>query len=342
MGRQLRRYRREWKLIVFAMIVLIGLGVFFWQSGKAKADSPGIWGMVDAKESNVNSKIGGRVLKLYVEEGDYVEKGQVIAKIDADSIEPQQRQFNAALAAQYAQLQQVIISSEGVDGQLHAALRAAEAKKIQADSSRNLAAKEEERYRQLLEANAVAKQTYDKYLAQLEQADAVCAAAQSEIDSAKAALLNNQANLAAQEAARKQAEALQGQLDSVNVNLFETEIRAPYAGVITQKYVEEGDLVSTSVPLYAIQDTSDNWVDFKVKETDLNKFHVGNRVIIIGRDENMRLIGNVESIRRKADFAVQKATSERGETDIMAFNVKVRLNDNKVWPGMRFRLEEQE
>ncbi len=342
MGKQIRRYRREWKLIVFAVVILTGLGIFFWQSGKARADTPGIWGMADAKESNVNSKIAGRVLKLCVEEGEHVEKGQVIARIDADSIEPQQRQSQAALAAQYAQLQQVIMASAGTEGQLQAALRAAEAKKVQADSARNLAAKEEARYRQLLESNAVAEQTYDSYRAQLEQADAVCAAAQSEIESARAALLNNQANLAAQEAARKQAEALQGQLDSVNVNLGETEIRAPYAGVITQKYVEEGDLISTSVPLYAIQDTSDNWVDFKVMETELNRFHVGERVILIGRDENVRLEGTVESIRRKADFAVQKATSERGETDVMAFNVKVRLNDGTVWPGMRFRLEEQE
>ncbi|MCR5758230.1 MAG: HlyD family efflux transporter periplasmic adaptor subunit [Selenomonas sp.] len=340
MGKQLRRYRREWKLMVFALVILTGLGIFFWQSNKAKADTPGNWGMSDAKESNVNSKIAGRVVELCVQEGDYVEKGQVLARIDTDSLEPQQRQSQAALAAQYAQLRQVMISSAGTAGQLEAALQAAEAKKVQADSARKLAAKDASRYQQLLTANAVSAQTYDTYKTQLEQADALCRAAESEVESARAALLNNQANQAAQEAAQKQADALQGQLDSVEVNLGETEIRAPYAGIITQKYVEEGDLISTSVPLYAIQDPRDNWVDFKIKETELNKFHVGDSVALLGRDNKTRITGTVESIRRKADFAVQKATSERGDTDVMAFNVKVRLNDDTVWPGMRFRLAE--
>lgn len=78
------------------------------------------------------------------------------------------------------------------------------------------------------------------------------------------------------------------------MNLHETEIHAPFDGIITNKYVEEGSLISSSVPLYSLQDRTDNWVDFKIKETEIN------------------------------NFATQKATSERGDVDIIAFNLKVR------------------
>ncbi len=136
--------------------------------------------------------------------------------------EPQQRQAQAAIAAQVSQLQQLILASQEAEGNLDAALTAAQAQLVRAETAMNLAAKNEARYRELLDANASAAQTYDMYKTQLEDAQA---------------------------AVRDQIAALQSQLDSVNVSLRETEIRAPFAGIITKKFVEEGALVSSIVPL---------------------------------------------------------------------------------------------
>lgn len=92
--------------IVLAIIVAAGgLGIFYWQVREARADVVETWGMADAKEININSKVSGRVVSLLVDEGDAVKSGQVIARIDSDYQEPQQRQAQSTLAAQYAQLQ---------------------------------------------------------------------------------------------------------------------------------------------------------------------------------------------------------------------------------------------
>ena len=117
-----------------------------------------------------------------------------------------------------------------------------------------------------------------------------------------------------------------------------TEIFAPFAGVITKKFAEEGVLISPTVPLYSLQDTADNWIDFKISETELKNFSLGDAMTLEGRDGSTQIFGTVESIRRKADFATQKATSERGDPDIIAFNVKIRTDNPNVWPGMRFRI----
>lgn len=336
--RNYRKYRNGLKLMTIVLCLTAGLSVFLWQTHKAKADETGIWGMADAKEINVNSKVAGRVVELCVAEGDYVEKGQIIARIDTDTQKTQQQQAQAAVAAQYAQLQQVVIASQSAAGTQDANLRAAEARTAQAQTAVNLAAKEEARYRQLLSADAVSQEVYDTYRSKREEAEATLRAAQAEVSSAQAALLKNEENKSLEQAAREQVAALQGQLDEVNVSLAETEIRAPFSGVITQKYVEEGALISGSVPLYALQDAGDNWIDFKIKETDLAGFHVGDKVSVQGRDGDLQLTGTIESIRRKGDFATQKATSERGEVDVMSFNIKVRMDDERIWPGMRFRL----
>ena len=76
----------------------------------------------------------------------------------------------------------------------------------------------------------------------------------------------------------------QAALQEVNVNLDETEIRAPFGGIITAKYVEQGAMVSPGMPLVAIQDPLDNWVNVKVKETELNRYQLGQVLQLEGRD----------------------------------------------------------
>ena len=235
------------KIMLVIVAISIGLGIFYWQVKEAKADKVELWGIADAKEVNINSKVSGRVLELLVDEGDEVKKGQIIARIDKDYQEPQQKQAQAALSAQYAQLQQVIIAAQSAEGTLDANVKAAEAQLNQARTALKLAAKEEVRYRELLHSEAISAELYDTYKTKLEDAEAAEIAATANVESAKAALLQNAQNQAQIQAAREQAQALQGQLDSVNVNLEETEIRAPFDGIITSKNVEEGTLISNKV-----------------------------------------------------------------------------------------------
>ena len=149
------------KIILAIIVVAAGVGLFYWQVRAARADIVETWGMADAKEININSKVSGRVVSLLVDEGDVVKLGQVIARIDSDYQEPQQRQAQASLAAQNAQLQQVIIASQSAEGTLDANLNAAEARLNQATTAVNLASKEEVRYRELLKADAISVSLYD-------------------------------------------------------------------------------------------------------------------------------------------------------------------------------------
>lgn len=124
-----------------------------------------------------------------------------------------------------------------------------------------------------------------------------------------------------------------------DVSLDETEIRAPFDGIITEKYVEEGSMISNGTPLVAVQDPTDNWVDLKVPETQLADFSVGQDITLVGRDGKTKVTGTITDISKKAEFATQRATSERGDaSDIVSFNVKIQINDPVLRPGMRFRL----
>ena len=124
----------------------------------------------------------------------------------------------------------------------------------------------------------------------------------------------------------------------VEVALDETEIRAPFSGIITNKYVEQGAMISTGTPIVAIQDPLDNWVNIKVKETELSNYQLQQTLDLEGRDANLKLSGTVIDISKKPEFATYRATSERGDNDIITFNVKIQINSEKIRPGMRFKL----
>lgn len=330
--------RQNKKLVAVLAVLVTFIGVFYWQASSARSESQGNWGMADAKEINVNSKVAGRVVELLVDEGDYVEEGQVIARLDTDTQSASYLQAAASLGAQQGQIAEARAVRENQRISLSNAVKSAEANEAAALAARDLAAREESRYGELLAAEAVPAQTYDVKAEALKTAEAALAAARAKTESARADLIQNDKNEASVAAAEKQAEALTGALQNVQVSLDEAVIRAPFSELITKKYVEEGQLVSTTVPLFALQDTGDNWIDFKVRETELASFPVGREVEIEARDGKTRLTGTVESVRRKADFATQKATNERGDVDVIAYNVKVRTNAESVWPGMRFRL----
>lgn len=321
-------------------LLLLAVGIFYFQVNSANADKIENWGIADAKEINVNSKVSGRILEIFVEEGDAVKKNQIIAKIDKDFQEPQKKSAEAAINAQIFQLQQILISSRETAGTLDANLQNANAKLFQAETNLNLAEKNELRYRELLQENAISQQTYDIYKTQLESSQADFSAAKANLENAKISLLKNDENIQQQKILEEQIKNLQSQLESVELNIKETEIFAPFDGIITKKFVEEGQIISNVVPLFSLQDPTDNWIDFKIKETELQNFKIGEEIYLIGRDENLKILGKIESIRRKADFATQKATSERGETDIISFNLKIRTDNEKIFPGMRFKIYE--
>lgn len=334
--------KKSSKIAIIAVILAGIIGTFYWQTSLAQTQamnsSEENWGIADAKEEDVYAKVSGRVTKIYVQEGDYVEKGQVIAEIDNDMQQTDKTQAEAALRAQYAQVQQAIISSQTDVGTLNANLSAAEAKAKQAQAALALADKNEARYAQLLSQGATSQQEYDTMSTAKDNAQATYEAAQAEVASAQAALNKNAANQQMVNAQQQQADALQGKIDAVNVSEKETKIRAPFSGVITKKYIEEGAVIAPTVPLFSIQDTADNWVNFNIKETDLDKYHIGDTVKLQGRNSDLNISGTIESISRKPDYATIKATNERGDKDIVTFDVKVRTNNDSIFPGMRFKL----
>jgi HlyD family secretion protein len=297
-----------------------------------------VWGRAEAKEVDVISKIPGRVLTLMVKEGDHVTKGQVLARIDNRDIAAKANEAQAAIKAVAAQVSQASTATSLQSQTAEATVDAAQAQLNKAASDLALAETDYKRFKKLVESGSVSRQLYDTYNARYEAAQAGYALAETNVTKAQAGLLQVSMSKDTEETAQRRMQQSQAALQFVEVALDETEIKAPFEGLITAKYVEEGAMVSMGMPIVAIQDSGDNWINVKVKETELNKYQVGQTIQLQGRDSAVKVQGTIVDISKKAEFATYRSTNERDDNDIITFNVKVQVNSDILRPGMRFKI----
>ena len=138
-------------------------------------------------------------------------------------------------------------------------------------------------------------------------------------------------------AARAQQIQAQAAVDEVMSYINDSSIKAPVSGTITIKNADKGELVSTGMPIISIANLKDVWANIKVKETAIADFKVGDTVdVMIPGDANKIYKGKVTSIASKPSFATERATQDKGSKDIVAFAVKIKLEneDLRLKPGM--------
>jgi multidrug efflux pump subunit AcrA (membrane-fusion protein) len=181
--------------------------------------------------STLSSKLMGTVRAVNVREGDRVKKGDLLVVVD-------QRQVTAQLSRAEAGLQEARRAETS-------ALSAFESTKAAAD----LAASTYKRYEQLLSSDSVSQQEFDEVEARHRQA--------------QAAMAQSKAMLAA---ARSRVSQAQATVESAAVGKKDAQVRAPYAGKITAKLVEEGDLASPGTPFLTLEKEGEYYADLVLPE----------------------------------------------------------------------------
>lgn len=162
-------------------------------------------------EASIYARAAGYVKKRYVDMGDRVKEGQLLAEIEAPELDQQVAQAKAA----FSQAQQQIAQTK--------------ASLLQAQAQRDLAKITSERYSGLVSKGAVARQDADVQVATYKTADAVVAAQEANVRAAEENVRQAQANL-----------------DRVTALQEYKSVRAPMAGVVTARNIDVGSLISSS------------------------------------------------------------------------------------------------
>ncbi|NLO90127.1 MAG: HlyD family efflux transporter periplasmic adaptor subunit [Clostridia bacterium] len=294
-------------------------------------------GTVEAVSANASFKIAGRIEKMYVKEGDWVEKGQVLAVLDSSEIRAKITQAQGAHKAAQGQVEAAQKAVTSAESQLEAKIAQIEAKVAQAEVKLSDAQQKHERAKQLHETGVISDAQYDEAVNNLKGAEKTLEEARAALEEATAARKDIEVARAKYEAALGQSRQAEGAVQEAEAYLDNTYLRAPMSGYVTGKFLEEGELVNAGTPVFEISDLKNTYVKVLISEDKIGRIFLNQEAeISVDAFADKKFKGKVTWISSAGEFAVKKAVSEMDSHDIRSFEVKIEVPnpDLKLKVGM--------
>jgi HlyD family secretion protein len=300
---------------------------------------------------NLSPKTAGILAELLVEQGDRATQGQVIARMENASLEAERLQAQARLAQAEARLARQRSGSRPEEVlQDQAAVEQAEARVTEAQARLDRANDRVRRNQSLAIEGAISQEDLEVVLNEAATAQATLAQNQASLREAQQRLtLTEQGNrvedIAEAEAQRAEAVA---NLRAVEIQLEDTIIRAPFSGIITQKYATEGAFVTpttsasdassaTSTAIVALAEGLE--ILAEVPEVDIKQLQLGQRVeISADAYPDQTFAGEIRLIAPEA-VVKQNVTSFEVRIALLTGQAELRsgMNTNLTFVGDRLQ-----
>ncbi len=261
-------------------------------------------------EVKISSDVSGEVVELYVEEGDSVVVGQLLAKIDADAFQSQVQRGVAQVNNSKAQV-----------ANSRAQLAAQVAQREQIEAQLTNAREVQKRNAQLRKEGVISQADFDLSLANLQGLEANYKAAASNIKSAEESI----------RAAGYGVESSEASLAELRTSLRRTTIYAPSGGVISLLNVEQGERVvgtmqMTGTEMMRIANLNAMEVRVEVSENDVPRVTLGDEVEVeIDAYLNRKFKGKVTQIANSSTSAATAAGAALNSDQVTNFEVRINL-----------------
>jgi HlyD family secretion protein len=274
---------------------------------------------------NIGANAYGKIIKLYVKEGERVRRGQLLAQLE--NVQP-----SADVAANRAALEAAQTDTVAAE----AGLKTAEADLNRAKSDGERARLDYERAEGLFKAALISKQDYDAKKAAWESADAGLAQAAARVAQSKAQV----------DSANRHIHQNAATLTRASDALSKTVYTAPYDGIITNVPVREGEVVVMGIQnapgstLMTLSDMGVITAEIKVDETDIVNVRLGQPAeVTIDAIPKKIFKGTVTEIGDNAmlrSTGVSSSQTTSGSQEAKDFKVVVTLQEppENLRPGM--------
>ena len=314
--------KRFFKIVILA-VIFIPVGVLgAWWFIKVKENPSGaelkVYGNIDIRDVNLAFNEQERIVEIFVEEGDRVKRGQVLARQQTHRLEAQIREAEAQIAAQKEVVKRFQVGTRWQEiEQARAEVAATEAKVR--NSRLNF-----ERIKKTSGAGATSEQALDNARAQLD------------VDQAQLKVKEKALNLALEgprkediAAARNHLEALKASLSLLKIRLSDMTLTSPAAGVIQNRNLEPGEMASPDQPVVTLALTDPKWVRAYVPEPDLGRIKLGMKAKILSDSfPNQIFEGWIGFISPVAEFTPKTVETEDLRTKLV-YEVRVFVHDSK-------------
>lgn len=309
-----------------AVIILV---VFFRVRGTGDEAAAVLHGNVEIRQVDTGFRVGGRIAAVLAEEGERVQAGQVLARLDTDLLEAETDRIRAQLAQQEATLQRLErgYRSEEIAG---ARADAAAAAALAENARINL-----HRVEAMRSSNAISQKELDNARGTYRNAAAKHKAAREQLALVSAGYREEE--ILAQRAV---VAATRASLQQAIIHLNDAELKAPQDGVVLTRAREAGAIVDTGQTVYTLSLVNPVWLRVYVDEPRLGRIRPGMRVEAeTDAAPGRRFAGHVGYIAPAAEFTPKNVETYEVRTSLV-YRIRVQIEDpdNIMRQGMPVRV----
>lgn len=284
------------KIFLFIILILVLAGAYFYFFVKKDTSLEGFAsgnGRIETTQVDIASKLSGRLVEVNVQEGDLVEKGQLLAKIDDKEL---QTKLQEAIAHKNQALENKRYDFEIAK---------------QRESELSLVQKDFNRANTLFKSKSISLADFQKRETELKNAQIALNAAKAQISSSEAVI-----------------NAFESQIETIKVNIEEANLYSPTKGRVLYKIAQNGEMIAAGGKVLVVLDLIDTFITVFLPTAQAGLVDIGSEArIILDAIPDVAIPASVTFVSPLAQFT-PKEIETKAEREKLMFRVKVRIDQN--------------
>jgi HlyD family secretion protein len=283
-----------------------------------------------SEDIKLGAELSGKLKTVFVEEGDSIKRGQILAELVNGDYQAQVESARAQIAQKEAELRKVINGARREER--HEALSSVH----EAEAVMNHARAEMARYQKLFDAGVVSKEEAETYAKEYEVAKA-----KYQVNLQRHALIDEDAREEDVAMAQANLKAAQARLDEAQAMLAKTYVRSPIDGIVLRKHHRIGESVSNGStvpdPIFTLGDTRALRVRVDVDEADISKLALGQQAYVTAEAYgDKKFWGHVVRIGQELGRKNVRTDEPAERVDMKILETLIQLdNTNDLPVGLR-------
>ncbi|HQR60519.1 MAG TPA: HlyD family efflux transporter periplasmic adaptor subunit [Methylophilaceae bacterium] len=336
-------------VLIAGVVIIVLSSLYLWQRLKP-AGLPAEFvagnGRIEATEVDISTKTAGRIQDVLFHEGDFVEAGQVVARMDTQTMEADLHQMEARVkqaqsatataTATTSQRQEALQSAAALIAQRKQAKETALAMVAQSESEVAFAESEVKRSEELVEKRFITQQRLESDRTRLQSARAALNAAKSKVEEAQAAIEAAKSQLtearSAIEASKSQiaetrssTDAAIAAVEKIKADIADASLKTPKGGRVQYRVAEPGEVLPVGGKVLTVLDVSDVYMTFFLPETVAGRVAIGAEArLVLDAAPQYVIPTRVSFVASEAQFT-PKTVETATERQKLVFRVKARI-----------------
>ena len=287
---------RKGLIVALILVAFVGAGTFFWSRLEELEKPVSIAsgnGRIEATEIDIATKYHGRIAEIFCREGDFLEAGEVVARMDTQSLEAQLRQGKASVeqARHSKTYAQALVQQRKVE--------------------LTVARKDYERSQAAHKSNmhAVAIKQLDHDRAAMESGEALFAEAEAQVLQADAAI-----------------DVAIAKTEEIQVNINDCVLTTSMRGRVLYRLAEPGEVLAAGGKVITVLDLTDVYMTIFLPTEQAGRVRIGADVrLVFDALPDVAVPARVSFVAPNAQFT-PKEVETRTEREKLMFRIKVKID----------------